>query len=356
MEKRNGLRYVFRITVGISMLVYLLGGASATTTHTVCASGCDFSSIQAAINAANDGETIYVRSGTYHENIIVNKYLTIKGENKENTIIEGDGINDVIIIELGGVIQGFKITGGKYGITQLSDPWGLSVDCKIEGNEIYANNIGIMTGNCLGGSIIRNNIHDNTADGILITSHGMRISENRLENNGGNGITMFDSGNTIDHNYIADSGVNGIEMGFGVSTVNDNTVKRSKKYGILVETDQNLIYNNIFENDINEIVKPSGIVEGPLETVVWDKISPGPNIIGGPSIGGNFWSNPEGNGFSDTCKDQDKDGFCDEKFGIYSEDILLEFRDYSFTYDNLPLASNKGEIPIPEFLPSQSYQ
>ena len=36
-----------------------------------------FSSIQDAINASSDGDTVFVYSGTYHENIIVNKTITL---------------------------------------------------------------------------------------------------------------------------------------------------------------------------------------------------------------------------------------------------------------------------------------
>ncbi|MCH7535890.1 MAG: hypothetical protein IH948_09155, partial [Bacteroidetes bacterium] len=44
---------------------------------------------------------------------------------------------------------------------------------------------------------------------------------------------------------------------------------------------------------------------------IWNTTKqPGPNIVGGPFLGGNFWSNPFGTGFSDNCIDTDKDGIC----------------------------------------------
>jgi parallel beta-helix repeat protein len=55
------------------------------------------SSIQAAINNANEGDTIIVENGIYHEwHILVNKTLTIIGRTMENTIIDGNGTADVI--------------------------------------------------------------------------------------------------------------------------------------------------------------------------------------------------------------------------------------------------------------------
>ena len=53
----------------------------------------------------------------------------------------------------------------------------------------------------------------------------------------------------------------------------------------------------------------------------------GPNIVGGPFIGGNFWAFPNGTGFSQTHPDTDGDGFCDEPYFL-TED----------TTDDLPLA------------------
>jgi len=56
----------------------------------------DFTSIQSAINNANQDDTIIIRDGLYHESIIIDKTLTIQGESKEKTILKGIGVKDVI--------------------------------------------------------------------------------------------------------------------------------------------------------------------------------------------------------------------------------------------------------------------
>jgi len=72
-------RKVFSL-LGIALLfcIVLCTPASAET-YTVCPSGCNFTSIQEAINFASDGDTIEVLSGTYHEAIVVNRSVTLKG-------------------------------------------------------------------------------------------------------------------------------------------------------------------------------------------------------------------------------------------------------------------------------------
>jgi len=56
----------------------------------------DYSTIQEAVNAANPGDTIIVRDGTYSENVDVNKeYLTIRSENGADvTIIQAANPDD----------------------------------------------------------------------------------------------------------------------------------------------------------------------------------------------------------------------------------------------------------------------
>ena len=64
----------------------------AQTTHTVCPSGCDFTTIQSAIDDLGtvDGDTIFVDVGGTHTEyaITVNKSLTIQGRGMDETTVE----------------------------------------------------------------------------------------------------------------------------------------------------------------------------------------------------------------------------------------------------------------------------
>ena len=48
--------------------------------------------IQEGINNASDGDTVFVYKGCYEENIIVNKTIDLIGEEKENTVINGENV------------------------------------------------------------------------------------------------------------------------------------------------------------------------------------------------------------------------------------------------------------------------
>jgi len=60
-----------------------------------------YSTIQGAINAANEGDTVFVASGTYYENVyIVKNSLKLIGENASTTIIDGGGVGDVVVVSV----------------------------------------------------------------------------------------------------------------------------------------------------------------------------------------------------------------------------------------------------------------
>ena len=53
----------------------------------------EYSTIQSAINASSESDTVLVSVGTYYENILLNQQhnISLIGFNKENTIIDGQG-------------------------------------------------------------------------------------------------------------------------------------------------------------------------------------------------------------------------------------------------------------------------
>ncbi|HEY9245540.1 MAG TPA: hypothetical protein VIO11_01710 [Candidatus Methanoperedens sp.] len=73
-----------------------------------------WNTIQEAIDYANEGDVIYVRSGTYRENLVINKPLTLIGENNNSTIIDGGYKGDAVHVKANNVrLSGFKIINGR---------------------------------------------------------------------------------------------------------------------------------------------------------------------------------------------------------------------------------------------------
>jgi nitrous oxidase accessory protein NosD len=89
MEKRRicfTFREVFRI---ITLVILIAESASAATLTVDDSGGAMYTKIQEAVNAASPGDTIYVNDGTYKENIVIPKSLTLNGQNMSNVIIDG---------------------------------------------------------------------------------------------------------------------------------------------------------------------------------------------------------------------------------------------------------------------------
>jgi parallel beta-helix repeat protein len=144
-------------------------------------------SIQAAINAANPEDIIQVASGTYNENIMVNKSISLIGENPLNTIIDGSGKErDVVLITANTnnvKIEGFTIQNGEgYQPTSLSI-WR-SRGHTIRNNVIKKSEYGINVMESNSSNIINNVIVNNTQAGIHISSSNQNnIIGNLLEKN-----------------------------------------------------------------------------------------------------------------------------------------------------------------------------
>ena len=175
----------------------------------------NYSSIQAAIDDANNGDTVFVYNGTYNEWITVDKSLDLIGEDRDITIIDGMGFQQVIYVSADFVnISGFSIIeSGNYGI-------GIEVDSNF--NRIFDNKLWEHGENCISLQWYSNN---NTISGNIITqcdetgielveSHDNIISENTITFNDYYGIfVQYSQRNTISDNIISNN-VDGIYIAF----------------------------------------------------------------------------------------------------------------------------------------------
>jgi len=266
----------------------------------------DFLTIQGAINDASDGDSVVVRTGIYHEHVVVNKTVSLVGEDVSTTIIDGSGIGHVVIITSDDVnMTGFTVrnSGTAYHIT------GINLNnvnhCNVSGNIITNNEHGLeihnysyyntisgnnMTENNKWGMHIidshYNNVSGNVIGGSIwgsIAIHGFsthnRIFENNVGNNDNGGISIDGSEyNDIYENNIANNlwGIS-VQYGSEYNAISCNNIANNN-YGIKLESNTyaNKFYHNNF---VNNTFRAS--IVGYNHVNSWDD--------GYPS-GGNYWS------------------------------------------------------------------
>ncbi|MHA2434066.1 MAG: right-handed parallel beta-helix repeat-containing protein, partial [Candidatus Thorarchaeota archaeon] len=111
--KRSGLIVAMFVLVSLLFVgLRYFPEASATTLYVGGAGPGNYTAIQEAIDNAGPGDVIYVFSGTYNESIIIGTPITLVGEGREATTIDGKGLGDVISVAADNVsITEFTIKG-----------------------------------------------------------------------------------------------------------------------------------------------------------------------------------------------------------------------------------------------------
>ncbi len=216
----------------------------------------NYTKIQDAIDDASDGDTVFVYNGTYYENIIIDESISLVGEDKNTTIIDGDGTGNVVTVNANKVyISGFTIRNS-------------GVEWDNAGIKIYSNHNNITDNNISSNNnygiwlkefshhnnIIDNTISLNNKDGIYLQySRNNTITGNFVFNNNFHGIILDDSSfnNNIKGNTISSNFKLGIYINWGSSynIVNGNNII-SNYYGAVVVGSSNIIIkNNFFNNE-----------------------------------------------------------------------------------------------------------
>jgi len=200
-----------------------------------------YDTIQKAVDAANPYDTIIVRTGIYGENIFINKTLTLIGEDRNTTIIDGSRIGNVIRIMASNVaIINFTIRNSGDGHENPDDS-GIflfrAVHTTIRNNILRNNNIGV-------------HLRQGSNNTLLI--------DNIILNNGASGIRLADNNN---FNYIIGNTLQNNTIGVEIHTSSFNT----------------LYHNNFILNKKFQVLPLAGVSNK------WDD-----------GVEGNFWSDYDG--------------------------------------------------------------
>jgi hypothetical protein len=233
-----------------------------------------YPTIQAGIDAASDGFTIFVENGTYQENILIDsKDIVLQSiNNAENCIIDGGSNDSVIRIEnsenteiTGFTIQNGTASYGGGGILINGSP--LIHDCIIQNNSATRGGGIFITGS----PVIRNNVIQNntvTVAGAGMVSYGgsATIQNNIIIENVsdlyGGGIHIEDSGDVlITDNFIQNNsavarggGVCFYAEGFGGRFIDNLVVNNTSDLASAIFFsfgNYTLINNTIANNSIN---------------------------------------------------------------------------------------------------------
>jgi len=209
----------------------------------------DFPTIQAAIDNADAGDTILVDEGIYPENVVVNKSVSILGENKDTTIIEGGDSSVVVRIVADNVsFSGFTVQNSgaeAYGSGVLIQ----SNFNNVSGNIITDNGLtGICLNNSFGSLVLENTIMDNGGDGVFLVDSSKNVLFNNLVTRNNGGIRLYSSSeNNISGNFVTNDLLGGIYLFYSSNnSLSGNVVDFNKEYGLNVDfsSNDNLIVDN----------------------------------------------------------------------------------------------------------------
>jgi parallel beta-helix repeat protein len=252
----------------------------------------NYTTIQGAINNASSGATIFVRKGTYYEHLVINKTITLVGEDSNSTIIDGYKTNNVIHIRANNVtVKSFTVrNSGTYLYGILVDHYKGNV---IINNKVIYNYEGIGLLYSSGNVVCDNTILSNDDGVYLYYSSNNVVSNNTISSSYYDGVDLYySSNNVVSGNILLHNEFNGISLYYSSSNVvRGNTILSSNYYGIYLAflSSNNTIYHNNFNNTVQ----------------AWSEST-------------NFWNyGDEGNYWSDyTRQDLNKDGIGDAPYDI----------------------------------------
>ncbi len=226
--------------ISIIMALALLLAMAVTTP--VAAAGTDIhvyagDSIQAAVDAANEGDTIVVHKGEYHESVkIETDNITLEGVGR--VILDGTDVDPVFQ----GYVLGMWITSGVTGVTITGfDIRNYGTWEELPGEEdpfiITEFGIGIWLERDSHGNIVTENKFSNCLTGIMAsTSYEHIIEENKLSD-GLIGISIERAGhhNKVENNNITNhlAGI-GLDEGSTFNTIEKNNIANSSMVGIVI--------------------------------------------------------------------------------------------------------------------------
>jgi parallel beta-helix repeat protein len=212
-----------------------------------------YSTIQDAINASSNGDIIKVNDGTYEENLVINKEISLVGD----PVIDAQGGIGISIEANNTIVENFTIYNGSTGIYVHNDSFTIQ-NVKINNCTIYKcwADTGIFFYDVIN-SWINNTQFNNTDTGIYFYySNNNNITNCNVFDNNPYGIWLYYSSNnniknnTIDENYVGLY----LDVGSDKNVIEYNNLT-ANGYGFYIWYANN---NKIGHNFINQTLSSNG--------------------------------------------------------------------------------------------------
>jgi hypothetical protein len=230
-------------------------GAQGGRTWTVCAQGCDFTSIQQAIEAAQPGDIIKVEAGVYPENLVIPKDLSLRGIGPAQTVVKALDPNKPILYVPGDS----RVRVSIYGMAFVGIPRPRSSSPLCSGPEHYGQcSVGIEVGGEAALTLEWVRIEDIQGGIWGYDGSTARISSTEIRNPGWYGLLLEGSADFT----IVDSVINNTISEPG----SDYTPER---YGVLMRGDAHLsmVGTSITSNYNSVSIKLEGRAQATLKFV-----------------------------------------------------------------------------------------
>lgn len=206
----------------------------------------NFKTIQEAVEKAQSGDTILVKSGNYHENVVITKSLTVKSDKgADTTVVKPANPSEPVfkVTEASDVaIIGFTATGSAISGIYLYK----ASNARLLNNHTVENRNGIFLYSSNNNTLISNVAKSNDQTGIYIeASNGNTLQNNWADSNREKGIFLISSNsNKLTGNSASLNSWNGITMW----SSNSNTVKENKVY----RNTYGIVMSNSSDNEVSE--------------------------------------------------------------------------------------------------------
>lgn len=159
----------------VAALSLLAAGPASAATLDVCPSGCTFTTIQSAVNAATAGDTIDIGAGTYTESVTIDRSLTLRGPNStispntSNPLVgNGARVPEAILMPpVGDNINSINITAAAAAVTITGLTFDQTGTTYVSYGQKYVRAIGPANGSL---TLVRNIFNGGHNPGMLTGS------------------------------------------------------------------------------------------------------------------------------------------------------------------------------------------